>query len=716
MNDRDGTLPAAGGLAPAPLPRRSPKIQDRHTAQLAIVYVRQSSPQQVLEHRESRERQYALADHAVTLGWPKDRVLVIDDDQGQSGRTSQDRPGFQRLVAEVTLGHVGLVLGLEASRLARSNQDWHQLFELCAIFDTLLADEDGVYDARDPNDRLILGLKGMMSEVELLTMRNRLDRGKWHKAQRGELFMGVPMGYVKRPGGGVDLDPDEQVQAVVRLIFAKFDELGTAWAVFRYLVDQGIQVGQRVRTGARRGQLEWRRLSLPGVRKWLHHPIYAGAYVYGRRRHDPRRQAQGRGHGSVEVPMAEWPVLLRDRLPAYISWEQYLDNQERLRRNCSAANASGTPRSGSALLAGLVVCGGCGHRLRVSYQDAGQATYHCIQHLVKGTPQICYGLSAAPVDDLVATEVLRAVEPAALELSLQAVADLRQERERLTRHWQQQLERARAATERVERQYQAVEPEDRLVARTLERRWEEALQAEAHLREAYDRFLQEQAPPLSAAERARIERLAEDLPALWRTAGPAERKEVIRCLVERVVVQVRPKSNRVAVTIHWQGGHTSAHKVVRPVRTYEQMDDYAELLSRIQQLRQEDYPSAAIAAQLNAEGFQPPMRRGPFNGELVRQLLSRADMATAPTGVVQLEPEEWWLSELSRKVRVSTEKLRDWIGRGWVHARQTPVQGRWIVWADRDELQRLKRLRAHSARGVNAYPKELTTPKKRGRK
>jgi DNA invertase Pin-like site-specific DNA recombinase len=674
--------------------------------------VRQSSPHQVLEHRESRERQYALADLAVALGWPKQRVLVIDDDQGQSGRTSKDRPGFQRLVAEVTLGHVGLVLGLEASRLARSSQDWHQLFELCAAFGTLLADEDGVYDARDPNDRLILGLKGMMSEAELLTMRNRLDRGKLHKAQRGELFMDVPLGYVKLPGGGVDLDPDEQARDVVRLILAKFEELGSAWAVFRYLVEHNIRVGQRLRAGARRGQLEWRRLSIAGVRNLLHHPIYAGAYVYGRRRRDPRRQAQGRGRcRGVWVPQDQWQVLLRDRLPAYISWERYMENQERLRRNRSAPLASGTPRSGSALLTGLVVCGGCGHCLRASYRAGGPASYHCVQHLVKGTQQTCHGMSAAPLDELVAAEVLRAAEPAALELSLRAVADVRQERERLERHWQQQLQRARQAAERVERQYQAAEPEDRLVARTLERRWEEALVAEARLREEYDRFAQQQPTPVGAAERGRIEQLAEDIPALWQASGPAERKEVIRCLVERVVVQVRPQSNRVGVTIHWHGGHTSAHQVVRPVRTYEQMDDYADLLVRIRELRQGDYSSASIAAQLNAEGFRPP-QRGPFDGEMVRQLLSRAGLASAPTGAEPLEPGEWWLGALGREVGVPSGKLRDWILRGWLRGRQTPVQGLWIAWADGDELQRLKRLQAHSARGVKSYPKELTTPKK----
>jgi DNA invertase Pin-like site-specific DNA recombinase len=334
-------------------PLRSAKIHDRHLAQLAIVYVRQSSPQQVLEHRESRERQYALADHAVALGWPKDRVLVIDEDQGQSGRTADDRPGFQRLVAEVTMNHVGLVLGLEVSRLARSHKDWHDLYELCAIFQTLLADEDGVYDASDPNDRLILGLKGMMSEVELLTMRNRLERGKRHKAERGALFTVVPLGYVRLPSGGVGLGPDEQVQAMVRLIFEKFEELGSVYAVFHYLVQQGLRVGVRVRRGPNRGQVEWHRPALPTLFALLHNPIYAGAYAYGRRSKDRRPSGAGAAKaGSRSVPMAEWAVLIRDCLPAYISWERYVNNQARMQQNRLSGDSPGVARAGAALLGG----------------------------------------------------------------------------------------------------------------------------------------------------------------------------------------------------------------------------------------------------------------------------------------------------------------------------------------------------------------------------
>ena len=305
---------AAGlGLRPSPL-------DDRHLTRLAIVYIRQSDPQQVLSHVESRERQYALVDLAAALGWPRDRVLLIDEDQGNSGKTAGRRTGFHRLLAEVTLDHVGLILGIDMSRMARNSKDWHHLMEMCAIFGTLLADEDRLYDPRDAEDRLLLGFKGAISEYELIIMHNRLERNRLHKARRCALFLDVPGGYVKLPTGGVARDPDEQVQATVQLIFDKFDELGSCRQLYRYLMRNGIRLGIRAHRGPRRGQLEWRRPTPGMLSRMLHHPIYAGAYSYGRRRVDHQRTAAGGKLKMREVPMSEWMVLERDRLPAYITW------------------------------------------------------------------------------------------------------------------------------------------------------------------------------------------------------------------------------------------------------------------------------------------------------------------------------------------------------------------------------------------------------------
>jgi DNA invertase Pin-like site-specific DNA recombinase len=694
---------------------RPTKIRDRHLDRLAIVYVRQSTPHQVVEHKESRERQYALAETAVALGWAKDRVQVIDEDQGQSGKSATSRLGFQRLLAEVTMDHVGLVLGLEMSRLSRSSKDWHHLLEVCALFGTLLADQDGVYDPHDSNDRLLLGLKGTMSEFELCTMRNRLDRGKLNKATRGELFFKVPCGYVKLPSGEAALDPDEQARAVVLSVFDKFEELGTIYGVHRYLLGNGIRLGMRVQDGPRRGQLEWRRPSLPTLNQMLHNPMYAGAYAYGRRPCDAKRKASGASKGDQRrVPMSEWKVLQRDRLPAYITWERYLANQERMHQNRSLPDTAGTPREGAALLTRLLVCGTCGRFLHACYPGKTYIYYQCESHLYKGTEKNCHGLKAVVIDGLVADQVLRVLEPATLELSLAAAADIDRERERLHRHWRQRLERARYEAERAERQYQAVEPENRLVARTLERRWEEAMLQEKQLEEEYDRFLREQPSSLSEDERARIRSLSRDIPALWNAAETtaADRKEIIRLLVERVVVQVRADSEEVEATIDWRGGSSSHHAIIRPVGRYEQMRDYDRLVEHLARWRAEGYSAVQIAAKLNAAGFRPPRKPGGYTTGQVQQLLLRCKLTTEQARVGELGEDEWWLPDLARALDLPASRLRYWAERGWVNAWKTPAQRPWIVWADSSERRRLEQLKIASRRGNTELPAELTTPGK----
>jgi DNA invertase Pin-like site-specific DNA recombinase len=629
MSDPDVPRPSPGPrLLPSPsavgLGRRAAPLSDRHLSRLALVYIRQSNTQQIFDHKESRERQYALADYAAALGWPRERIVVIDDDQGRSGRTIAQRPGFQRLLAEVTLDHVGLVLGLELSRLSRSSKDWYHLLEVCAVFDTLLADQDGIYDANDTNDRLVLGLKGTMSEVELATMRNRLERGKLHKAQRGELILDVPCGYLKLPSGAVILDPDEQVRATVQLVFDKFAELGSFGKVYRYLQRNQIRIGVRLHHGPRRGELDWRPITRALLGRMLHHPIYAGAYAYGRRCVDPKRTAASGGQVRMRsVPMAEWKVLQRDRMPAYITWEQYLANQQRLRANRSWPEAPGVPRAGLALLPGLLVCGACGRRMHAAYRTKAKPYYECMRRKLEGST--CCGLGAAAVDDLVGQQVLRALEPAALELNLQALHEVHQERERLHRHWHQRLERAAQEAQRAERQYQAVEPENRLVARTLEQQWEKALRQERALQEEYDRFLQDQPRQLSADERAHIQALASDIPALWQApqTTAAERKEIVRLLVERVEVQVRADRERVAVAIAWRGGLTTQHEIIRSVARYTSLEDYPKVLERIRQLRQDGLTIAQVAKQLNKEGYRTPKSRKGYTATTIRKLLSR---------------------------------------------------------------------------------------------
>ncbi len=693
--------------------QRSSKILDLHLDRLAIVYIRQSDPQQVLNHRESRERQYELVELSVALGWPRDRVVIIDDDQGKSGRSTVKRSGFHRLLAEVTMEHVGLILGIEMSRIARNNRDWHNLLEMCAVFGTILADEDGVYDPKDTNDRLLLGLKGTISEFELVTMRNRLERGRLHKAQRGELFYNVPTGYVKISTERVEMDPDEQVRDVIRLIFDKYDELGTVLGVFRYLISNKIRLGIRPYHGPNRGNLEWRRPNLAILLQVIRNPIYAGAYAYGRRPCKRVRTADGEYSGRANwVPMEQWKVLKRDCLSAYISWDRYLANQECLRQHRSLPGSKGTSRRGAALLTGLVVCGTCGRYLQASYRTRQVAHYSCVRHRVEGREQTCYGLKAAVIDELVTQQVLRALEPAALELSCQATEMIQRDRARLDKHWKQRLEQARHEARDAERRYRAVDPENRLVARTLEQRWEEALRAERGVQDDYDRFLREQHPRLRPEERARIVALSADIPALWNDPEtcPQDRKEIVRHLVDKVVVHVKKDSEYVDVKIHWHGGFTSVHEVVRPVQHYEQLRDFDKLMERIVALRHEGHTAAQIADCLNREGFCPPKRCNAFSTELVHMILLRRGITKGVPRDDRLGPDEWWLPKLAERIPVLAGKLADWVRRGWLHSRKTATRRRWVIWADKQELKRLRKLAAVSRRGIVEYPAALTTP------
>ncbi|MCW2241601.1 recombinase family protein [Azospirillum canadense] len=519
----------------------SDKIQPLHRDRQAIVYVRQSTPHQIERHQESTRLQYALVDHALALGWARERVVVIDEDQGRSGASTQGRLGFQRLFAEVGLGHVGLVLGVEMSRLARSCCDWHQLIEICALRGTLLGDSQGIYDPNCLNDRLLLGLKATISEAELHLLKARMDEGRRAKAQRGELAVTLPRGYLRRPDGSVGLDPDEQVQTTIRLVFSLFERYGTISAVLRHLVTHDIHLPDRVRVGLAKGELAWRRPNRPTLVDLLHNPCYAGVYVYGRRQVQPARQQPGqpntgrrRGHD-----LENGVIVLRDRLPAYISWERYMANLEQMAANRS--DHRGIPRHGPGLLSGLLACGRCGHRMFTHHNHNGRGLrYVCgAESACYGVP-ICQALAGDALDAHVTELVLRALTPAALDTSLQLAEDLELERADQHRQWRLRLERAHYEADRASRMYAAVEPENRLVARTLERQWEEALATEQRLTADYESFQRRAPRRLTAAEQDAIRRLAADIPALWRapTTTVVERQELVRLVLERIVVTV----------------------------------------------------------------------------------------------------------------------------------------------------------------------------------
>jgi DNA invertase Pin-like site-specific DNA recombinase len=681
------------------------KIQPGQWERLAVVYVRQSTVQQVLAHQESTRLQYELRTRAQDLGWTAERVLVIDDDLGKSGVSTAGRLGFQRLVSEVSLGHVGIILGIEMSRLARSCADWYHLLELCALFGTLIADVDGVYDPAQYNDRLLLGLKGTMSEAELHVLRQRLQQGRLSKARRGELTIPVPTGYVRQPSGEVVFDPDEQVQHVVRLIFHQFEELGTLNAVLRYLVRHDVRLGIRVREGPAKGDLAWRRPTRATLQTLLKHPIYAGAYAYGRRRIDPQRKKPGQPHtGRVLAPPREWYAFLPERFPAYISWEQYERNLARLQANQARADTLGAVRAGTALLSGLLACGRCGCRLTVRYRGTDKAhTYVCGRHMTDYGAALCQQLAGPCLDQYVSAQVLTALEPAALELSLEAAEQVERERADLDRLWQQRRERAAYEAQRARRQYDAVEPENRLVARHLERAWEEKLAAQQHLAEEYQRFLATQPRGLSEEERGAIRQLAADIPALWHapTTTLAERKEIIRQVVQRVEVTVQGDSERVGVALTWAGGLQTEGEVVRPVARFSQLSYYAALCEQVEQGAAAGLSSTEMAHRLNAAGYRPPKRCAQFTGPIVQDLLRQLqgrERRRHPPRADGPGPHEWWLADLARLIGMPPVTLDRWRRRGWLTARQEQQPPhRWIVWANEREVARLRELHQRPA-------------------
>jgi hypothetical protein len=551
-----------------------------------------------------------------------------------------------------------------------------------------------------------------MSEAELYLIRQRMLSGKLAKAERGELAIPLPIGYVRRPSGEVALDPDEQARHVVRLVFATFARLGTLNAVLRYLVEQQVQLPVRVHSGPAKGEIEWRRPTRETLQIMLHNPVYAGYYAYGRRQVEPRRKVPGRpSTGRVVKGSDEWLVLLPGRLPAYITPEQYEANVARMAANRQTASSPGAPRDGSALLSGLLRCGRCDgeHRMPVRYHTPSSRNpahgYVCAYEQVNyGTGGSCQHIAGPALDAYVTRQVLDAMAPAALEVSLAAAAQAEAERAMLDKLWRQRIERARYAADRTRRQYQLAEPENRLVARQLETDWEAALAEADRLQADYRRFTEELPKTLTAAERAAIQALASDLPRVWDAPSTtqADRKELLRILIEKITVAVAGTSELVDVTITWAGGHQTTGQAVRPVARLDQLSYYPALLARAGELAEAGRTTRQIADTLNVEGFRPPKRTRRFRPDQVRILLNQHNLRTRqqrgqPAVLAGLAPGEWSAPGLAAALGMPTATVYNWIYRGWITARHAPASKCWIITADAAEMQRLRQRKARPA-------------------
>ena len=585
----------------------TPVAQPHHLSRKAVIYIRQSTGHQVLTNIESQQLQHAMREHARQLGWPDERIEVVETDLGRSAQSTERRDGYKALLADVALGQVGIVLSYESTRLSRNCTDWYPLLDLCAYNQCLIADRDGVYDTSTANGRLLLGMKGIVSEVELHTLRGRLIAGVQQKAQRGDLALALPAGLLRQEDGGVVTDPDRAVQHAITLVFDTFLARKAASQVVRLLRDQGLRLPRRHRNC----ETVWRTPTVAAVIAILRNPAYAGTFVYGKTR---TQVPLGGGRPQQRrLPLAEWKVIVHDRYPAYVTWETFTRIQAILDDNYAAYahnQRRGVPRQGAALLQGLVYCGSCGHKMVVQYKGGNQ--YLCNYLRSQAHAPVCQRLPADPVDQQVVAAFFDALAPAELDVYEQALAQQRQQQAELDRAQRYSVQRLEYEAEEARRRYEHVDPAYRLVAAELERRWEAALQALQEAQEHYARLLR-QAPEAAMAIpptlREAFSTLGTSLPTLWHqdTLSRAQRKALLRCLLEKVVLE-RRTPDMITTRIVWRGGAVSELEVPCTVGTLRDLTGFAQMETQVLRLEAQGHTDEDIAQRLTSQGFRSPQR------------------------------------------------------------------------------------------------------------
>ncbi len=661
------------------------KIKTSHLQRAAYVYVRQSTPGQVEHNRESTVRQYALADRACQLGWSQEQIVTIDEDLGLSGSSTDKRSGFARLTSEVALAHVGIVLGLEASRLARNNADWYRLLELCGVTDTLIGDNDGVYHPALFNDRLLLGLKGTMSEAELHIIRARLDGGIRNKAARGELRRGLPVGLVwGERDGEVLFHPDEAVTGAIRTVFERFAEFGSARRVWLWFRSEGLSFPLQTMPAGMPGPIRWVAPTYHALHQILSNPVYAGAYTYGKTRFERYLDEQGVVKKRARhLPMDQWSVLIRDHHPGFIDWTTFAANQARLDSNTRPQphQAGGAVREGSALLQGIVTCGHCGRRLHVHYRGRNSAPgYHCAgKDLVNGRGVYCLNVGGTVIEQAVAKAFLEAITPAAIEATRLSVEQLQTNHDAALSQWRLEVERTRYEAERAERRYRAVEPENRLVARGLETEWESRLRDLAAAEMELRRREQQRPGAISSAQLQALQRLGSDIRQVWAaaTTNDRDRKELLRTLLEEVILNLKRADGRAHLTLRWRGGAFTSLDV--PVPKFNPMgprtdEDTISLLRRLATL----YPDEVIAGILNRQG------RKTATGE--RFTANQVGSLRRYRGIPRFQPpatppdgELVTIRKAAQILGMNTSSIHRWLADGFIAGEQVTPGAPWQI-------------------------------------
>ncbi len=643
------------------------KISDRHLSRMACVYIRQSTMAQVRFNQESTERQYNLASKAQALGWSPQQIRILDRDLGQSGARTTNREDFKTLVSDVAMGSVGAIFSLEASRLARSNQDWHRLLELCAITSTLVIDEDGCYDPTEFNDGLVLGMKGTFAQAELHIIRTRLHGGKLNKAHKGELRFPLPVGFVW-DGDKIVLDPDQEVQGAVRSVFELFEKEGTAYAVVQRFNELGLRFPRRAYGGAWDGKLLWGRLTHSRVLGLLKNPSYAGRYVFGR--YQSRKQIAPTGEISTTsrlMPQEQWRVVIPDHHPGYISWDRFLANGQRMAANRTNREVlSGPAREGLCLLQGMLVCGHCGRRLSVRYTGNGglYPMYECNwQHREALTRHARMTLPARPLDTAIADRLLAAVTPLTIELALKALTSLEERDRSIGAQWRLRIERARYEADLAERRYEAVDPANRLIASTLEQRWNDAMQRVIELEAELASFERQTLRTVTADQKQQILELASDFPKLWTapTTAARDRKRMLRLLIKDITLEKAPEPKRLRLQIRWQGGVTETVVVGLAPSRADAVRYRPEFVARVADLATH-HDDGEIATELNSDGLTSSTGKS-FTQSMISwvRFKHRIPGPARPAGTLSV-------AEVREQYGVSHWVVYDWIDKGLVTA------------------------------------------------
>jgi len=665
----------------------------------AVVYLRQSDPKQVRENRESAVNQRALTERLRELTWKSEQIVVVDGDQGISAKHAEGRESFQKLVADVGLGKIGIIIGYEVSRLARNNADWHRLLELCALFDTLIGDSDGIYNPRDFNDRLLLGLKGTMSEAELHSLRLRLDAGRLSKAKRGELIQHLPTGLIRSTEGIVAFDPDASVEQRIRLVFTKFMELSSGSKVLTYLVRNDLKLPRRQTSGLYAGQVLWKEPTLAALHSILKNPAYAGAFAHGRRSAEPTKQIPGRpATGRLRRPQSQWQALVKDVYPAYITWDEHERIQRKIAENRQKMDEQftrkGGVRHGAALLTGLVRCGHCGHAMAVVYKGT-RFQYRCNRRRSEYGKPSCQFLSGQRIEAAVVEEFFHSLAPSHIDALENVSRKQRAHHREQIGHLKQEVKRLEYAAGRAERQYDSVDPENRLIAATLEKKWEQALldleTVKSQLAEVEATTPQAIAVPIELRES--LADIGGRLPELWPRLSPEARKSLLRTLIERVNL-LRDKDGRCQVRVVWRGNSVTETHVRVPVHSLRSSETEQRVAARIRQLSERGKCLQEIIDLLDAEGFRP-CRGDAFTPQIVNKLKSRYNIVSNLGQLRQgkTPSNAYTIKEMAQQIEIDPSWFYRKIRKGLIRIKKDRLYGCYLFPRNRQCIGQLRQLK-----------------------